>query len=160
MISLLQTNNSNRRCDGFISRSWTKCYWCCAIKVSHHIYFVNRYFRRAVYFATYNYTKQLGNTIFVPDTPVVHMLSAGLAGLVLFVLCNSIVFILGMVSASFANPIWLIKTRLQLDRHRGAERLTITKCIKNVWQKEGLKGYYRVCLFVLPVFNVFVHYRA
>ncbi|KHN76232.1 Solute carrier family 25 member 36-A [Toxocara canis] len=55
---------------------------------------------------------------------MVHMLSAACAG---------------FVAASVVNPIWLVKTRLQL--HKGP--LTISECIKRVFRNEGIKGFYR-----------------
>uniref|UniRef100_A0A914ZT29 Mitochondrial carrier protein n=1 Tax=Parascaris univalens TaxID=6257 RepID=A0A914ZT29_PARUN len=81
---------------------------------------------KAVYFYTYSSCKRFWNgvDIFVPNSAIVHMLSAACAG---------------FVAATVVNPIWLVKTRLQL--HKGP--LTITECIKRVFRNEGIKGFYR-----------------
>lgn len=62
--------------------------------------------------------------VFVPNSAMVHMISAASAG---------------FVAATAVNPIWLVKTRLQL--HKGP--LTIGQCISRVFQNEGFKGFYR-----------------
>uniref|UniRef100_A0AAV2JV25 Solute carrier family 25 member 36 n=2 Tax=Knipowitschia caucasica TaxID=637954 RepID=A0AAV2JV25_KNICA len=42
------------------------------------------------------------------------------------------------------NPIWLIKTRMQLDaRNRGERRLNALECVRRVYQMDGLRGFYR-----------------
>ncbi|XP_054623585.1 solute carrier family 25 member 36-A-like isoform X2 [Dunckerocampus dactyliophorus] len=42
------------------------------------------------------------------------------------------------------NPIWLIKTRMQLDsRNRGERRLNAFECVRRVYQMEGLRGFYK-----------------
>ncbi|KAM7379141.1 hypothetical protein PAMP_004713 [Pampus punctatissimus] len=42
------------------------------------------------------------------------------------------------------NPIWLIKTRLQLDaRNRGERRMNAFECVRRVYQMDGLRGFYR-----------------
>jgi solute carrier family 25, member 33/36 len=80
---------------------------------------------RAIYFYTYAQSKQLFNTIFTPDTSIVHLCSAALAGF----------------SASTAtNPIWFVKTRLQLDNHRG---VSTVKCIRQVYRTSGILGFYK-----------------
>ncbi|VDK84119.1 unnamed protein product [Litomosoides sigmodontis] len=45
----------------------------------------------------------------------------------------------GFVAATVINPVWLVKTRLQL--HKGP--LSVTECIKRVWRADGFKGFYR-----------------
>lgn len=57
-------------------------------------------FSRAIYFCTYSQSKSFCNQRMTPDTPYVHMISAASAG---------------FVSSTFTNPIWFIKTRMQLD---------------------------------------------
>lgn len=80
---------------------------------------------RAIYFYTYAQSKQLFNTFFTPDTSIVHLCSAALAGF----------------SASTAtNPIWFVKTRLQLDNHRG---MSTMKCIRQVYRTTGISGFYK-----------------
>lgn len=45
----------------------------------------------------------------------------------------------GFVAASAVNPIWLVKTRLQL--HQG--HIGIWQMIKRVYKREGFKGFYK-----------------
>ena len=51
----------------------------------------------------------------------------------------------GFTASTSTNPIWLIKTRVQLDRSRAAtgSKFTVLQCIKLVYQESGLKGFYR-----------------
>ncbi|KAG7267923.1 hypothetical protein CRUP_006673 [Coryphaenoides rupestris] len=55
---------------------------------------------KAIYFAAYSTAKEKLNGVLEPDSTQVHMVSAGLAG---------------FTAITATNPIWLIKTRLQLD---------------------------------------------
>ena len=41
---------------------------------------------------------------------------------------------LGFTASTATNPIWLIKTRLQLDRAPGTQSLNIRKCIQKIHQ--------------------------
>ncbi|CAI2326446.1 unnamed protein product [Caenorhabditis sp. 36 PRJEB53466] len=81
---------------------------------------------KAVYFYTYSSSKRFWNEsdIFLPNSAIVHMVSAGSAG---------------FVAASAVNPIWLVKTRLQL--YQG--RIGIWQMIKRVYSREGFKGFYK-----------------
>ncbi|CAJ0932033.1 unnamed protein product, partial [Mesorhabditis belari] len=81
---------------------------------------------KAVYFYTYSTSKRFWNDtdIFLPNSAIVHMLSAGTGG---------------MVAATVVNPIWLVKTRLQL--HHG--KMGIWAMVKRVHQREGFRGFYR-----------------
>ncbi|KAI7809149.1 solute carrier family 25 member 36-A [Triplophysa rosa] len=84
---------------------------------------------RAIYFAAYSTAKEKLNNVFVPDSTQVHMLSAGLAG---------------FTAITATNPIWLIKTRLQLDaRNRGEKGMSAFECVRRVYQSDGLRGFYR-----------------
>ncbi|XP_069473878.1 solute carrier family 25 member 36 isoform X1 [Ambystoma mexicanum] len=50
----------------------------------------------------------------------------------------------GFTAITATNPIWLIKTRLQLDaRNRGEKRMSAFDCIRKVYQADGVKGFYR-----------------
>lgn len=53
-------------------------------------------------------------------------------------------FFLGFFQTTCTNPIWMIRTRLQLDRMTLDNKLTIRKCIKKVYSENGIKGFYRV----------------
>ncbi|OCT80954.1 hypothetical protein XELAEV_18027766mg [Xenopus laevis] len=84
---------------------------------------------RAIYFAAYSSCKERLNHVFAADSTQVHMFSAGAAG---------------FTAITATNPIWLIKTRLQLDaRNRGERRMSALDCIRKVYKTDGLKGFYR-----------------
>ncbi|XP_076315337.1 solute carrier family 25 member 36-A-like isoform X2 [Tachypleus tridentatus] len=82
---------------------------------------------RAVYFCAYSQTKSFCNAHLVPDTPKVHILSAASAG---------------FVSCSLTNPIWLVKTRLQLDQ-RTSGTVSARTCIQEIYCSEGIRGFYK-----------------
>ena len=52
--------------------------------------------------------------------------------------------ITGMVSATCVNPIWFIKTRLQLDRQPNKQRKRVMSVIRDVYHADGWRGFYRV----------------
>ncbi|XP_047671483.1 solute carrier family 25 member 36-A [Tachysurus fulvidraco] len=84
---------------------------------------------RAIYFAAYSTAKEKLNGVLEPDSTQVHMVSAGLAG---------------FTAITATNPIWLIKTRLQLDaRNRGERRMSAFECVRRVYKADGLRGFYR-----------------
>ncbi|XP_056420851.1 LOW QUALITY PROTEIN: solute carrier family 25 member 36 [Hyla sarda] len=84
---------------------------------------------RAIYFAAYSTCKERLNHVFAADSTQVHMVSAGAAG---------------FTAITATNPIWLVKTRLQLDaRNRGEIRMSAFDCIRKVYRADGLKGFYR-----------------
>lgn len=72
---------------------------------------------RAIYFCTYSQAKVYWNSVFPPDTPIVHVLSAMVAG---FAACTA------------TNPIWFVKTRLQLD-HNKSGHMTAGQCIRRIY---------------------------
>lgn len=53
---------------------------------------------------------------------------------------------LGFVSCTITNPVWLIKTRLQLDENIYGQRQSARQCIKSVYRNHGIKGFYKVSL--------------
>lgn len=65
--------------------------------------------------------------ILPPDSPIVHILSASSAG---------------FMAATLTNPIWFIKTRMQLDSNT-QNPMTIGSCIKQIYQKSGFWGFYK-----------------
>uniref|UniRef100_A0A8C7X7I8 Solute carrier family 25 member 36a n=1 Tax=Oryzias sinensis TaxID=183150 RepID=A0A8C7X7I8_9TELE len=84
---------------------------------------------RAIYFAAYSTAKEKLNGILEPDSTQVHMVSAGMAG---------------FTAITATNPIWLIKTRLQLDaRSRGERRMSAFECVRRVYKADGFRGFYR-----------------
>ena len=75
---------------------------------------------RAIYFWAYSTAKKYVNASLPKrnrDTPLVHVLAAGMAG---------------FTASSLTNPIWLVKTRLQLDKASGENTLSVRKCIRNI----------------------------
>ncbi|XP_077470529.1 solute carrier family 25 member 36-A-like isoform X2 [Stigmatopora argus] len=84
---------------------------------------------RAIYFAAYSTAKEKLNGVLEPDSTRVHMVSAGMAG---------------FTAITATNPIWLIKTRMQLDsRNRGERRMNALDCVRRVYQMDGLRGFYK-----------------
>ncbi|GBP28407.1 Mitochondrial carrier protein Rim2 [Eumeta japonica] len=79
---------------------------------------------RAIYFCTYSQAKAILNQHLPPDTPVVHLSAASAAG---------------FMSCTATNPIWFVKTRLQLD----GQNVTAVQCIKRIYQKSGIRGFYK-----------------
>lgn len=81
---------------------------------------------RAIYFSTYSSVKSLLNRSYVnhPEHPLIHMTSAASAG---------------FVSCTATNPIWLVKTRLQLSK----ESITVRQCVKSIWKSSGFLGFYK-----------------
>lgn len=84
---------------------------------------------RAIYFASYSKAKELYNGVFVPNSNLVHMFSAGSAA---------------FITNSLMNPIWMVKTRMQLDRReRGLKPRNALQCARYVYRTEGVRGFYR-----------------
>lgn len=84
---------------------------------------------RAIYFAAYSTAKEELNGVLEPDSTQVHMASAGLAG---------------FTAITVTNPIWLIKTRMQLEaRTRGERHMNALDCVRHVYKNEGIRGFYR-----------------
>ncbi|KFW08836.1 Solute carrier family 25 member 33, partial [Eurypyga helias] len=84
---------------------------------------------RAIYFAAYSGVKERLNAVLVPESKKVHMLSAACAG---------------VASATLTNPIWLVKTRMQLEaRAKGETASNALQCAMRVYHAEGLRGFYR-----------------
>lgn len=82
---------------------------------------------RAIYFFTYAESKRFFNSVLPPETSFVHLCSAACAGL---------------SSCTVTNPIWFVKTRLQLDRDMHGKSLTVNQCIRNTLQSHGIRGFY------------------
>lgn len=84
---------------------------------------------RAIYFCAYSQTKAFLNKLqnFPTDSPLVHILSASCAG---------------FTAATCTNPIWFIKTRLQLD-YDAKNKMTVRQCIQRIYKTSGLIGFYK-----------------
>lgn len=84
---------------------------------------------RAIYFWSYSGTKAKINNM-VPkstkDSPSVHMISAGVAGL---------------VSSCSTNPIWVVKTRLQLENER--VHTSPSTIVRMILKQDGMWGFWR-----------------
>lgn len=48
----------------------------------------------------------------------------------------------GFTSCTLTNPIWFVKTRLQLDQKRN-NRLTVRECIRQINEQHGIRGFYK-----------------
>ena len=85
---------------------------------------------RAIYFYTYHNSKNFLAQRFSKDSSVVHMSAA---------------FCAGFTACTVTNPIWLIKTRIQLDRTRAAtgSKFTVAQCVKLVYKESGIAGFYK-----------------
>ncbi|ATY64595.1 Mitochondrial substrate carrier [Cordyceps militaris] len=55
----------------------------------------------------------------------------------------------GLATATVTNPIWLVKTRLQLDKDQSRGGALSKQysgsidCVRKIWKHEGLPGFYR-----------------
>lgn len=86
---------------------------------------------RAIYFAAYSKSKEIFNGLLVPNSGAVHMSSAGVAGELVYMF---LIFLSGaklsvtassctfcsphsaFVTNSLMNPVWMVKTRMQLEK--------------------------------------------
>lgn len=81
---------------------------------------------RAIYFSTYSTVKSVLNNSFdeYKEHPLIHMTSAAGAG---------------FVSCTATNPIWLVKTRLQLSK----ESIGVRQCMRYIYATSGCRGFYK-----------------
>ncbi|XP_012938953.1 solute carrier family 25 member 36 [Aplysia californica] len=82
---------------------------------------------RAIYFGAYAHSKQYLNGVITPETHFVHLCSAVTAG---------------VSAATCTNPIWFVKTRLQLDQ-KTEDKLTCRECIRRIYKQSGVRGFYK-----------------
>lgn len=82
---------------------------------------------RAIYFGAYANSKQMLNNVVTPETHFVHLCSAIAAG---------------VSAATCTNPIWFVKTRLQLDQQTEG-KLTCRECVRRIYKENGLRGFYK-----------------
>ncbi|CAB3380204.1 Hypothetical predicted protein [Cloeon dipterum] len=83
---------------------------------------------RAIYFGVYSQSKRLLNDVITPDTPLVHIGAAS---------CG------GFVTCTVTNPIWVVKTRMQLDHRKKSSRLTTLQCTRRIYAQEGFRGFFK-----------------
>ena len=87
------------------------------------------------------------------------------ADLTIFVCVNSINdFILGLLTLTMTNPIWVAKTRMCL-RYDSAGATTLPaggshqysslpRTLRSLWRQEGLRGYYKVLSYMYSITSV------
>ena len=84
---------------------------------------------RATYFAVYNKSKSLyGSHLSLYSASLTHLLSALTAS---------------WTVSTLTNPLWFIKTRLQLDLTACGQRKPLFRVIGDVYRGEGIRGFYR-----------------
>nr|XP_022917122.1 mitochondrial carrier protein Rim2 isoform X1 [Onthophagus taurus] len=99
---------------------------------------------RAVYFCTYSQMKVFLNSITThQDTAMVHILSAMCAG---------------FTSSTLTNPIWFVKTRLQLDVNK-QNQMTAMECVRRIYAQSGLLGFYKgITASYMGISETIVHF--
>lgn len=85
---------------------------------------------RSINFFTYGTTKDLYSKSFNDgkEAPWIHLMAAATAG---------------WATSTATNPIWLVKTRLQLDRAGARQYKNSLDCLKSVTKNEGVVGLYK-----------------
>ena len=83
---------------------------------------------RAIYFWAYSTAKAKLNSSsgLPPNTELVHVLSAATAGL---------------LSSCTTNPLWVIKTRMQLEREKASPSLATI--VRTIYSERGVRGFWR-----------------
>ncbi|CAG9865214.1 unnamed protein product [Phyllotreta striolata] len=98
---------------------------------------------RAVYFCTYSQAKAFWNGILPPDSPIVHVCSASCAG---------------FMASTLTNPIWFVKTRLQLDFNRNSN-VTAMEVVKRIYSTSGILGFYKgITASYMGISETIVHF--
>ena len=86
---------------------------------------------RSINFFTYGTTKELYSKAFNNghESPLIHLMSAATAG---------------WATSTATNPIWMIKTRVQLDKAGKTRRYANSwDCLKSIVKNEGVRGLYK-----------------
>lgn len=85
---------------------------------------------RSINFFTYGTTKEFYSKTFNngKEDPYIHLMAAATAG---------------WATSTATNPIWLIKTRLQLDQKGKRQYKNSLDCFKSILKNEGIFGMYR-----------------
>ncbi|CAF1038615.1 unnamed protein product [Rotaria sordida] len=95
---------------------------------------------RAIYFFAYGNTKSFLVKKLERETPLVHVTSAAAAGIAM---------------STCTNPLWFIKTRLQIDQGD----LRAIDLIRNVYRENGIWGFYRgISASYVGVSETIVHF--
>lgn len=81
---------------------------------------------RAIYFFSYANSKVFLSRLIGEERPLLHVCSA---------------FIAGFSAVTVTNPIWFVKTRLQLNETRRV--LTAFEVVHNILREKGILGFYK-----------------
>ena len=81
---------------------------------------------RAIYFWAYSTAKANLNRTLPPNTDLVNVLSAASAGL---------------LSSCTTNPLWVIKTRMQLEREKASPG--VASIVRAIYRERGVRGFWR-----------------
>jgi len=87
---------------------------------------------RALHFTTYNFVKRLCKNLGMEEGTQVHFVSAIVAGATVH---------------TVTAPVWLVKTRMQLQSNRVIDNMIPYKnsfdCARRVFHEEGIRGFYK-----------------
>ncbi|THD27103.1 Solute carrier family 25 member, partial [Fasciola hepatica] len=83
---------------------------------------------RGIYFCAYHKGQLLFEDHFQSGSSGVYLCAAGFGSI---------------TASSLTNPIWFVKTRLQLDSRPGKPPITVAQIIRNTWTRDGFRGFYR-----------------
>ncbi|XP_018577340.1 mitochondrial carrier protein Rim2 isoform X2 [Anoplophora glabripennis] len=98
---------------------------------------------RAVYFCTYSQAKVFWNSFLPADSPIVHVCSASCAG---------------FMASTLTNPIWFVKTRLQLDLTRNSD-VTAMQVVRRIYATSGILGFYKgITASYMGISETIVHF--
>lgn len=81
---------------------------------------------RAIYFYSYANSKVLFSKYIKQDSPLLHACSA---------------FAAGFSAVTVTNPVWFVKTRMQLDESRRG--VGVVEVAKKIFMEKGLLGFYK-----------------
>lgn len=81
---------------------------------------------RAIYFYTYANSKQMFSNYLPADSSLLHIASA---------------FSAGFLAVTGTNPIWFVKTRMQLDESRSG--IGAREVINKLYREKGIIGFYK-----------------
>lgn len=85
---------------------------------------------RSINFFTYGITKQFLSKNFNNNNEAtwIQLISAGCAGI---------------ATSTATNPIWLVKTRMQLDANKGGPKINAIQYFISIYKKEGIPAFYK-----------------
>ncbi|KAF8561039.1 hypothetical protein P879_08013 [Paragonimus westermani] len=83
---------------------------------------------RGVYFCAYHKGQVFFEGHFPAGSSGVYLCAAGFGSI---------------AASSLTNPIWFVKTRLQLDSRPGLPPITVGQVIRSTWRQDGFRGFYR-----------------